>query len=64
MAYGTCKICGCTDENACYHPDFGACWWLDTTHEICSHCVELNGDLKVYRGSKNESMKRSFTRNK
>lgn len=47
MAYGICKICGCTDDKACYHPDFGPCWWLDETHELCSHCVELAGDPKV-----------------
>jgi hypothetical protein len=21
MSYGTCKYCGCTDNNACNHPD-------------------------------------------
>ena len=47
MAYGTCKICGCTDKRACVHPDFGACWWIDDTHELCSHCVELPDDPLV-----------------
>jgi hypothetical protein len=56
MAYGTCKICGCTDVTACYHPDFGPCWWVDASHEICSHCVELKDDPKVQR-KRNESMK-------
>ncbi len=36
--YGVCKICGCTDSNACQHPDHGACWWIDDEHELCSHC--------------------------
>lgn len=36
--YGTCKKCGCTDKKACVHPDFGNCWWVDHTHELCSHC--------------------------
>ena len=45
--YGTSKICGCTDTNACVHPDFGACWWIDDTHELCSHCVELPEDPLV-----------------
>lgn len=37
--YGVCKICGCTDDNACYHPDCGPCCWADDNHDICSHCM-------------------------
>lgn len=47
--YGTCKICGCTDDDACVHPDFGECFWLDDNHEVCSHCIELPGDPAVER---------------
>lgn len=36
--YGVCKICGCTDTHACHSPIFGNCWWVDDTHELCSHC--------------------------
>ncbi len=49
MSYGTCKICGCTEDAACYHPEFGLCFWIDETHELCSHCVELKDDLDVIR---------------
>ena len=49
MSYGTCKECGCTDDNACYHPDFGPCFWIDETHELCSHCVEFPDDPAVER---------------
>jgi hypothetical protein len=49
MAYGTCNICGCTDNSACYHPDFGPCWWMNQEHDICSHCVELPDDPRVER---------------
>ena len=49
MAYGICKNCGCTDQTACYHPEFGPCWWIDETHELCSHCVELKDDPAVER---------------
>jgi len=51
MSYGKCKICGCTDNNACVHPDFGSCWWMDDSHELCSHCVELPDDSAVERPS-------------
>ncbi len=36
--YGTCKKCGCTDDNACWHPEHGPCWWVDDNHDLCSHC--------------------------
>lgn len=39
MPYGICKVCGCTDDNPCYHPEHGFCWWVDDTHELCSHCA-------------------------
>lgn len=47
MPYGKCKKCGCTDNNACVHPDFGSCFWMDDDHELCSHCVELPDDPLV-----------------
>jgi hypothetical protein len=50
--YGVCKICGCTDNNACISNEFGACWWLDETHELCSHCVELADDPTVIRNNR------------
>lgn len=38
--YGVCKICGCRDDDPCFHPDWGMCWWVDDTHELCSHCAD------------------------
>ena len=38
--YGICKICGCSNFNPCYHPEHGYCWWVDDTHELCSHCAD------------------------
>ena len=49
MSYGTCRICGCTDDNACYHPKLGHCWWVDDEHEVCSHCVGMGNDSEVIR---------------
>ena len=33
-------MCGCSDEDPCYNPSHGFCWWVDETHELCSHCAE------------------------
>lgn len=40
MAYGICKVCGCTENNPCFNPVHGYCWWADDTHELCSHCAD------------------------
>lgn len=40
MAEETCKKCGCTHNNPCYHPKHGFCWWADSAHTICSHCAD------------------------
>lgn len=37
--YGVCRVCGCTEENPCYHPEHGTCWWVDAEHTLCSHCA-------------------------
>lgn len=50
MAYGTCKKCGCTNEKACYHPDYGPCSWADPgTFELCSFCRDFPDDPAVLR---------------
>lgn len=40
MARGICKVCGCTDNDPCFNPLHGNCWWVDGTHELCSHCAD------------------------
>lgn len=37
---GVCQICGCTENNACSHPDYGNCWWVDDNEDLCSHCAD------------------------
>lgn len=32
---GTCRACGCTDDNACE----GGCSWVDSTYTLCSVCA-------------------------
>lgn len=40
MPYGICKVCGCTEHDPCWNPVYGYCWWVDDTHELCSHCAD------------------------
>ena len=37
-----CKVCGCTENDACYHPDYGTCWWVDENEDLCSHCADAS----------------------
>jgi len=36
---GICQECGCTDFDACIHPDHGECSWTDENKNLCSHCA-------------------------
>lgn len=36
--YGVCKVCGCTDTNACV----GGCYWVDAGHTLCSRCAHVS----------------------
>jgi len=38
--YGICQVCGCTDDNACTHPEKENCHWVDADHTLCSHCLD------------------------
>lgn len=38
--YGTCKVCGCTDDNACVVPGEENCHWANDDHDICSRCID------------------------
>jgi hypothetical protein len=39
---GTCRVCGCTETNACRPspraPDV-TCAWTDDTHTLCTRCA-------------------------
>lgn len=41
---GVCRVCGCTEDNPCYHPEHGNCYWVDDECTLCSHCAELCDD--------------------
>ena len=41
---GVCRVCGCTEDNPCEHPDHGTCWWVDDDCTLCSHCDDLCDD--------------------
>ena len=36
---GICSVCGCSEENPCFHPIHGHCWWV--TPSLCSHCASV-----------------------
>lgn len=31
-----CRVCKCSERNACHHAELGACWWV--AEDLCSHC--------------------------
>jgi len=37
-----CRQCGCSDQDACYHPEHGNCWWVHA--DLCSHCYLWPGE--------------------
>lgn len=40
-----CRVCGCTDNQACHHPNLGNCWWVE--EDLCSHCAMIGtGEMK------------------
>jgi len=39
---GVCRVCGCTINDPCWHPEYGFCSWADNAHTICSHCWNEN----------------------
>ncbi len=50
MPYGVCKKCGCTETDPCHNPEQVYCWWVDETHELCSHCADpkIANDLNTH----------------
>lgn len=39
----TCRVCACTERNACYDEQAGPCHWVEA--DLCSQCQEL--ELRV-----------------
>lgn len=37
-----CRVCGCSDNDACYHDDYGNCYWVEK--DLCSHCKYFPGE--------------------
>ena len=40
-----CKVCGCSQFNACIHPKFGPCHWV--AEDLCSNCKDHPGESKL-----------------
>ncbi|HZP33937.1 MAG TPA: hypothetical protein VFB23_11315 [Candidatus Acidoferrales bacterium] len=54
---GTCRICGCTERNACHiqvgNAEFVGCYWVDAGKTLCSNpeCVaQVPLDELIYLG--------------
>lgn len=41
-----CRVCGCTQNDACIHPNHGPCWWEEA--DLCSHCAHWPGEGRIY----------------
>lgn len=39
MVAGVCRVCGCTDLDACICDDGFPCAWVDAEHTLCSACL-------------------------
>jgi hypothetical protein len=51
---GVCRVCGCTEENGCFHQGRGyveVCCWSDQTRTMCSHCARRGGPPAGYPGT-------------
>lgn len=40
-----CRVCGCTEENACLEPEVGACVWVED--DLCSACADPARPVEV-----------------
>jgi hypothetical protein len=38
----TCRVCHCTDDNACMKGLHGACYWVEA--DLCSECKSESGE--------------------
>jgi hypothetical protein len=49
-----CRICGCTDNNACS----GGCYWVED--DLCSNCTEISHTLDFITDFANAKETRKF----
>ena len=40
-----CRVCGCTDDNACIEPDGFPCCWVE--QDLCSACAYFSQNSRV-----------------
>lgn len=53
----SCKVCGCTQLDACYHEEQGNCWWVQP--DLCSHCHFWPGESQRWSTVMLDTDKRS-----
>lgn len=41
-----CRICGCSQNDPCYHSELGRCSWVEP--DLCSHCKILHKSSLVF----------------
>jgi hypothetical protein len=44
---GVCRVCGCSQFDACVNEEGWTCGWADPTHTLCTFCAELHADMHV-----------------
>lgn len=45
MSDRACRLCGCTQEDACFDEAFGPCFWVGD--DLCSQCARQRCDCRA-----------------
>ena len=53
---GTCRFCGCTEQNACRLEDGEACAWADMSRTVCSAPACLVAWFRVRAAAEGEDI--------
>lgn len=59
IAPGTCRHCGCTEDNACKLGNGEGCWWTNNERTVCSNpsCIKAE-EARVARAKEASRPKR------
>ncbi len=45
LGNASCRVCGCTEHDACLHPDGRSCSWVAA--DLCSVCANTIGEIMI-----------------